>query len=296
MNEADEPHYSLGAVVRLTGLSAHTLRAWERRYEAVKPARTAGGTRRYSAADVARLRLLRDAVEAGHRISELAPHDDDALVRLLGEGEREPSRPTPFVEQVCAAVDRLDPNEAERLLALQLSALGPVTFAREVASPVLREIGDRWASGRSSVASEHLLSSLTRNVLGIALRGHQPAASAPRVLFTTPSGERHELGTLIAAVAAVGAGANVTYLGPDLPAAEAAAAAASLGAAAIALGVVTLEPAAARRYLAELAERLPPGTEIWTGGPSPEPLAEGVPSLDLDELVCRIDGLQRARA
>jgi hypothetical protein len=52
------PTYPLGSVVRLTGLGEHTIRAWERRYAAVIPERTPGGTRRYSAADVARLRLL----------------------------------------------------------------------------------------------------------------------------------------------------------------------------------------------------------------------------------------------
>jgi DNA-binding transcriptional MerR regulator len=67
---SNEPTYSLGAVARLTGLSPHVLRAWERRYGAVRPLRTPGGTRLYRESDVARLRQLRAAVQAGHSISE----------------------------------------------------------------------------------------------------------------------------------------------------------------------------------------------------------------------------------
>src|SRR5262249_39099710 len=78
-----EPTYSLGAVARLTGLSQHVLRAWERRYGAVTPVRSPGGTRRYRESDVERLRLLRAAVAAGHPISEVAREDDDALARRL---------------------------------------------------------------------------------------------------------------------------------------------------------------------------------------------------------------------
>src|SRR5688572_16347090 len=66
------PTYPLHAVVRMTGLSPEILRAWERRYRAIEPLRTPGGTRRYRAADVERLRLLKAAVAAGFRIGKVA--------------------------------------------------------------------------------------------------------------------------------------------------------------------------------------------------------------------------------
>src|ERR671938_1468664 len=67
-----EPRYLIGTVTRLTGLTADVVRVWERRYGAVRPARSEGGSRLYSDADIARLRRLRQAVEKGHSISQVA--------------------------------------------------------------------------------------------------------------------------------------------------------------------------------------------------------------------------------
>lgn len=240
-----EPTYSLGAVSRLTGLSPHVLRAWERRYQAIRPLRTPGGTRRYREADVRRLRRLRAATEAGHSISEAARLDDAELERRVAAHAAPPEAPIPAI---LAVVERLDAAEAERLLALQLAALGPLRFAASVAAPLLREIGERWQGGRLCMASEHLASSLVRSLLGASLR-RRGGLGAPVVVFTTPPGERHELGVLMGAVAATESGAHAIYLGPDLPPAELLHAAETLEADAVALGVVQLSKREGERAL-----------------------------------------------
>ncbi|MEM1232034.1 MAG: MerR family transcriptional regulator [Pseudomonadota bacterium] len=71
--------YAIGEVAQLTGLSSHNIRKWEERHSAVVPGRTAGGSRRYSSDDVSRLTLLKELVDAGQSIAELAPLDDDGL-------------------------------------------------------------------------------------------------------------------------------------------------------------------------------------------------------------------------
>ena len=83
---ADTPRvYQIGTVSTLTGLDAHTIRAWERRYGAVTPERSPGGTRRYSAQDVARLRLRRflshraAVVKDGRTLDELVLLKDVAI-------------------------------------------------------------------------------------------------------------------------------------------------------------------------------------------------------------------------
>ena len=86
-------------VVRLTGLSADTLRAWERRYAAIAPGRTVGNARRYTEAQVRRLELLREAVSRGHAIGDVVELDDAAIAQLVREpagAEREPIRDTPL--------------------------------------------------------------------------------------------------------------------------------------------------------------------------------------------------------
>jgi DNA-binding transcriptional MerR regulator len=82
---AAAPSYSIASVSRLTGVDAHTIRAWERRHGAVVPSRTPSGQRRYSDADVARLQLLRAVVAAGSAIGEVARQSNDALEARLAK-------------------------------------------------------------------------------------------------------------------------------------------------------------------------------------------------------------------
>ena len=71
--------YRIGTVSRITGVDTHTLRAWERRYGALRPTRTDRGTRLYDDDQVHRVRLLKAAVDAGDPIRQVATLDDVAL-------------------------------------------------------------------------------------------------------------------------------------------------------------------------------------------------------------------------
>jgi DNA-binding transcriptional MerR regulator len=285
----ETPRYSLGAVARLLRVTPHLLRAWERRYGAVRPGRTAGGTRRYSEADVARLRLLRAGVEAGHPISEIATLTVDELERRFGERAEAPLGP---LGDLLRSVDGLDAGELERRLGQQLAALGPRDFARRVALPLLDEVGERWQRGELCIAAEHATSAILRSLLGGALRFPRLAAG-PLLVFATPSGERHELGLLAAALCAQERGARVLFLGPDLPAAEVARALRDAGGAdAVVVAVVSLDAPAARRALAELRRTVPGDVPIWVGGSRAASLPDtpGVRRLaDLDDLEAQVE-------
>jgi methanogenic corrinoid protein MtbC1 len=181
--------------------------------------------------------------------------------------------PEPPLAPILAAIEALESDTAERLLGAQLAALGPARFVRQVASPLLVEVGDRWHAGRLSVASEHLASSILRNLLGTCLRHTNASALAPPVLFTTPPGERHELGTLMAAVAAVDAGGHPVFLGGDLPVADVVRAADALGAAAVAVGVCLRDGFDAADSIRALRAAIPPAVEVWVGGPAADTVA-----------------------
>lgn len=284
----EEATYSLGAVSRLTGLSPHVLRAWERRYGAVQPLRTQGGTRRYRESDLARLKLLRAAVASGHAIGAIASLPDAELKRLGRTAQGETAVP---LREILAAVGRLDAEEVERVLGLQLASLGPRRFASSVALPLLRQVGDAWAEGRMDIAAEHLASGQLRSLLGGVLRRRATSGDAPPVLFATPEGERHELGALVAAVVAAEAGGNVTWLGGDLPVDEIARAAKRVGARAVALGMVLGENDEAGALLRALRRGLPHGCELWVGGAGASgiELPSGIePIPDLESLEHRV--------
>jgi DNA-binding transcriptional MerR regulator len=281
-------NYSLGVVSRLTGLSPHVLRAWERRYGAVEPMRTPGGTRRYRESDLARLRLLQAAVAAGHPIGDVARLDEAELRRRASVGETQEQPP---LRAVLDALDALDAEEAERLLGIQLAALGPRRFAQTVALPLLVEVGSRWERNELCIASEHLASSVIRSLLGPLLR-RRGVVPTPALLFTTLPGDLHEIAVLVAAVISVDLGANAIFLGPNMPPKEVAIAVEKAGAAAVVVGVSCFNGAATRESgLRELRKVVPSEVAIWVGGSGLEgiELPKGVEALaSLDALEQRV--------
>ncbi len=260
---APEETYSVGRVARLTGVSPDLLRAWERRYGAVEPVRTPGGTRRYRAEDIDRLRLLKAVVDAGSRIGDVASLSTEELERRVSPAAAVDAAP---LERAIAALARLDGVEAEQLIAGQLAGLGPVRFAKEFALPLLQRIGHEWREERMCVAAEHMGSALLRSLLGSALRPTAAHRGAPVVVFATLPGERHDIGLLIAALAALGAGAQPVFLGADLPVPELVRALELTGGQAVALSAVVQPREELEAGLEELRAALPDSVEIWVGG------------------------------
>ena len=261
--DAVELTYPLRTAARLTGLSPEVLRAWERRHGVGQPLRTPGGTRRYRAADLERLRLVKAAVDAGHRIGQVAKLDLAELKRRAALAEA----PTGLrLEGILSALEELDATEAQRLLSMQLFALGPVRFARELAAPLVQEIGERWADARMGIASEHLATGVLRSLLGSALQPTVAAQLGPKIVFATPTGERHEIGLQMAALTAMGAGANPIYLGVELPVEDLLGAVENGGAAALALSLATGPPARAERTIAAIRGGLREEVRLFVGG------------------------------
>jgi methanogenic corrinoid protein MtbC1 len=254
-----------------SGLSPQVLRAWERRYGVVAPSRSPTGRRLYSDADVARLQLMREAMAAGRRAGEMAALSVARLERLVA-GDRAAARPGveraeggAHLEECLAATTELDGRRLESALARALIALPAESFVDGVATPLMRELGERWLRGELTPAHEHLASAVLRRVLGEVTRNLLVRASGPRLVVATPAGQHHEIGAMIAALVAALAGWRVTYLGPDLPAADLARAARELRVSAVAVSLTVLDPAAVEeiRTLRRLAGRRMP---ILVGG------------------------------
>lgn len=263
--------YPIRAVSRLTGVGIDTLRAWERRYGAVTPTRDDRG-RLYSEADVARLRLIQRAVSAGHAVGRVAALGDKDLRRLAAvhDEAEAPQAPAPTAAGALdTALVRLDSAAIDREFSRLAALLPPLQLVRDIVMPALRKVGDRWESRRGAIAHEHLVSATLRHLLGSFLRVHARDDAPVRLLFATPSGDRHEAGILGAAMLAAASGHGVSYLGPDLPAGEIAAAVKAAGAQVLVLGVTLADNRRrAARELRAVLRALPAGVEVWAGGPA----------------------------
>jgi len=259
--------YSVTSTSRMTGLAPGTLRAWERRYAVVDPIRDEAGRRVYDAGMVERLTRLQRLTERGHPIRRLAMLDDAALDDLLNESSQIGYGGVEMLsERMLEAVIAYRIGALDRLLSVAIATLPPAILVTRVISPLLTLVGKRWVEGQLDVAQERLLSSLLRARM-IAILNPRPSETGPKLLFSTLPGEHHELGLLMAALLAYGAGAPLLYLGTDLPARDLATLAGELGVKAVALSCVDSGLVDnALDEITTLVALLGSDVDVWVGG------------------------------
>ena len=268
------PEYRIAAVSRLTGLPADTIRKWELRYGVVRPRRDARGLRRYAEADLQRLQRLAAAVKLGVSIGEASTLTPSALAGLVASkqpttvlGSRSGKEPDAFARSVLRGLERSDGEQIDRMLTAAARLLPPSEFVFDVMSPLFKTIGESWRRGLMDIAQEHLFSAIARSVLGNVVRRYAAHERMPLIAFTTPVGEPHEFGILLAALLAASEGLRVRYLGPDMPARSIARGASDAGARAVVVGAVRSRNAASlRRALTGIVDALPRTVDIWLGG------------------------------
>lgn len=244
-----ELRHPIKVVCHRTGLSAHVIRVWERRYGLICCERTCSNRRLYSDEEIERLRLLKDLTDCGHRISQISSLSLDELYQLHKKelpqpatAARPPELPHASVEQCLErcmdAVRQLEaPALADLLEEARVQYGHRVTLLRIVA-PLVHMVGESWRKGELRVAHEHLATSVVRDFLALAARNYPARHDAPELVVSTPVGQIHEVGALLAAAAARDLGWRATYLGPSLPAEEIAACAQTRRARAVALSMV----------------------------------------------------------
>jgi DNA-binding transcriptional MerR regulator len=206
------PGLSIGALAARAEVPVETVRIWERRYGVPSPTRSAGRHRRYSEADVARVRWLAGRVATGQRIGEAV-----AALRLLDPGA---GGDAPAHTALVAAALGGDQGAVEREVDRALAALDMVQALEAVVFPALVELGDRWERDQPVIASEHLLSQVVASRLSSLMTAAR-RDDGPVAVVHCPSGERHVLGAMALCTVLSHAGWQVTFLGADLPAAEA---------------------------------------------------------------------------
>jgi len=231
----DSAQYLISTVSKRSGVKSDLVRAWERRYQAVTPTRTAGGHRVYTDQDIARLKLLNQATSNGHSISQIAQFSLSDLKTLLkDESDASPISYThavnakrnlshlaeDYIEKCYAAVLAFDAKLLESHFENAIVELGSEAFIEHLLTPLLTQIGKSWKEGELRPVHEHMALSVIRSLTYILRNNNPSPPNAPRMIVTTPMGQLHELGAMLAAIMAEFSGWQVTYLGADLPAEE----------------------------------------------------------------------------
>ena len=290
---------------QLSGLTAHVIRIWERRYSALSPSRTCTNRRMYCDEAITRLKLLRVLTENGHRIGSVArlctAELEDLVKKITAATPVDPApasapapaglagltNPAQFVEESIQASKHYDSDRLRQVLLQARRQLGQRGMLHQVICPLVIQIGDGWRQGSLRPSHEHIATAVIRELLITPVPGSQVAEHAPELVVATPTGELHELGALIVAASARDLGWHVTYLGPNLPVEEIAACAIARNARAVALSVVYPEKCPViRDTLRRMRELLPPAAGLIVGGRAAESYRTELPALDIEWANC----------
>jgi len=223
----DDPQYNIKTVCAQTGIRPVTLRAWERRYQLLQPARSENHYRRYSDRDIAILLWVKRRIESGVSISN-AVHELKNMVEngvwpdaaplppRLGPtlDHRTPEAYTADLYQALICHDEIQANQVFEAasLVLDINAL-----FLNVISPTLYRIGDAWNNGEIRIATEHFASNFIRARLEYYLHTFRPWRNAPYIITGCAPEEFHEIGILIFSIMLRREGYRVEFLGQDIP-------------------------------------------------------------------------------
>jgi DNA-binding transcriptional MerR regulator len=251
--ERDEgPLVRIGELSRRTGVNADTLRAWERRYGLLTPARSDGGFRLYSRGDEERVRAMRALIDSGVSASEAARLARSGAAPMPSPAEASSGGADRRLRE---ALERYDEAEANAVLDDAIAALSLEALANRVVLPVLEEVGERWERGEASVGQEHFATNIVRGRLA-GLARNWGAGSGPLAILACPPGELHDIGLILFGLVLRARGWRIAYLGANTPIDTVDDAVERLGPRAVVLAALSAEPFdSAAEEIARLAQR-----------------------------------------
>lgn len=214
--------YSISDIEGLIGIKAHTIRAWEARYNLVPPKRTPTNIRYYDEEDLKMLLNIVALNENGYKISRIAKMNKaqilDLIVQLNSNWENE----TVQLLNLSNATLRYDEKEFSKILMGCINEMGLVKAMDVVLFPFMKRIGMLWQTGTIDPSQEHFAANLIRDRIIVEIdKLQKPELEKPlRFLLFLPEEEMHETGLLFARYLLKRCGHDTLYLGGDVPYAD----------------------------------------------------------------------------
>ena len=210
--------FTIKDLENLSGIKAHTIRIWEQRYSFLKPSRTDTNIRYYSNDDLKAILNISILNKYGYKISHInrmSVSDVQARVAELNIADAPLER---IVNELIQLMVDLDTAGFEKLIDKQITAAGIEKTIIRIIFPFFERIGILWQTGHINPAQEHLITNIIRQKLIV---GIDQAKSLIKVkssfLLFLPEGEHHELGLLLVHYLLKRKGAEVFYIGANVP-------------------------------------------------------------------------------
>ena len=211
--------YSIKELEKLSGIKAHTIRIWEKRYTLIDPHRTNTNIRYYTDDDLKKILNVAVLNRHGIKISNIAKLSDLELKEEIIRVSVSSQASDTIVDSMVMSMIDLDEYKMEALIAKSISKKGFTSTVTEVLYPFLEKVGIFWQSGDVYPAQEHFVSYLIRQKIIAAIDGLSNTFNpqSKKFLLLLPEGEWHEIALLLANYLIKEANHEVIYLGQSVP-------------------------------------------------------------------------------
>jgi DNA-binding transcriptional MerR regulator len=209
--------YKIKDLEQLTGIRAHTIRMWEKRYGILNPERTETQIRTYRDEELTLLLNISMLNKHGLKISRIADMSHQQIVdKVLEIREDRPSDVSQ--ENLVLALIEMDELLFRSTLEILIADHGlEVTFSKHLL-PFLERIGVMWMVGSINPAQEHFISNLIRQKIICEIdKLPVPDRKQPPILLFLPEHEWHEISLLFYQFILRNSGRNTVYIGQSLP-------------------------------------------------------------------------------
>ncbi len=267
----------IATVEKETGISKENLRIWEHRYGFPNPKRDANGERAYTLHQVEKLKLMKQLLDRGLSPKSITHDSLDVLkAHIQNLADRESKELEYKLKLILKDQDQQKiVNDINSFRKTNIGAMLDQMYGRfplevfldDFLTPLLKLVGQLWAAGSLSIEAEHFFSQVVQEKLILYEKDFVPMKDKGGLLLTTPPGELHCLGLLMANLKFLNQGYNVYCLGTQTPIFNVAQIAKKEGLKIVGIGVSEAFPISkAQSYIQSLREVLPAETEIWLGG------------------------------
>jgi DNA-binding transcriptional MerR regulator len=211
--------FSISDIEGLIGIKAHTIRAWEARYNLVPPKRTPTNIRFYDEDDLKLLLNIVTLNEKGYKISRIANMDKQQIFDLVTQFQADWNNDTVQVLRLSDATLHYDETAFAEILSGCIEEFGLTKTMDLVLFPFMKKVGMLWQTGAIDPSQEHFASNLIRDRIIVEIdKLEKPVRENPkRFLLFLPEAEMHETGLLFARYLLKSCGMDTLYLGQEIP-------------------------------------------------------------------------------
>jgi DNA-binding transcriptional MerR regulator len=213
-------NFSIKDLESLSGIKAHTIRMWEKRYGVLKPNRTDTNIRSYGVNGLLKILNIAFLNENGYKISRISGMTDDEVGSLVRRITTSKSNTDRAVQSMKVAMMNFDQPLFLRTYDGLLTKKTFRDIYNDVFIPLLKQIGFLWQAGTITPAHEQFISNLIKQKLFINieyLQKTQPLKTDKVFVLFLPEEEIHDLGLFYANYELLSHGYKVIFLGQSLP-------------------------------------------------------------------------------